>query len=91
MSNISQIMGNCFDFRDVVSQKTRSKPGCKKKKPKTPNPQKDKPQVRMVSEVKMGGSFWASVGMRDVFTVGEHCEEKQAKKIYQNFEELWIV
>lgn len=64
-----------------------------KKNPKTLNPQKDKPQVWMVSEVKMGGSFWASVGMKDVFTVREHCEKKQTKKkkIYQNFEELWIV
>lgn len=84
MSNISQMMGNCFDFRDVVSQKNPSKP-CRKK---TKNPQNHKPQVRMVSEVKMVGSFWALVRMRDVFRVDEHHEKKHTKtfeNIYQNF------
>lgn len=53
-----------------------------------------KPQVRMVSKVKMGGNFWPSVRMRDMFRVDEHCEKKQTntyKNVCQNFEELWVV
>lgn len=41
------------------------------------------------AKVKMGGNFWASERIRDVFRVDEHCEKKQKntlKNVYPNFE-----
>lgn len=87
MSNISQIMGNWFDFKDIVSQKNQGNHAVKKSQTR----RKHKPQVGIVSKVKIGRSFWAWVRMRDVFRVDERCEKKQTKTLKKSIRTLGCV